>query len=184
MRNKKVTARWAFMAALVWVSIHSLAAIPDRASETLTICDLDGSKLELSVEEVRALPQVTERECICVGESVGFIDIVDYSGVRLMDVLNKAKNGADAGHYRNNNMYVILRGTDGYQVIASWPELEQSDDGRRALVALDKDGKPLPETEGAFRLVFPGDKYVGRSVKCLETIEIHCVPGVEEKKRD
>lgn len=59
-----------------------------------------------------------------------------------------------------------------------------SPDGRRALMALEKDGEPLPSFEGQFRLVLPGDKYVGRSVKWLEAIEVHGAEGFVDLPRD
>ena len=49
------------------------------------------------------------------------------------------------------------------------------------MLVLEKDGELLPDTEGFVRLVLLGDKYVGRSVKCLERIEIRCADGVKPK---
>jgi len=163
---------------------HAAAGGPTRSSETLTLVDLDGSKVQMSLEDLRKLPQEIEEECICVGHSAGFIGIFDYSGIRLSEILEKAKAAKGASEYKQENIYVVFRGTDGYQVIASWTELTQTSDGKRVLVALDKNAAPLPPSEGKFRLVLPGDKWVGRSVKCLETIEIRCAEGVVDRKKD
>ena len=163
---------------------HAAAEGPKRSSETLTLVDLDGSKVQMSLEDLRKLPQEIEEECICVGHSAGFIGIFDYSGIRLSEILEKAKAAKGASEYKQENIYVVFRGTDGYQVIASWTELTQTSDGKRVLVALDKNAAPLPPSEGKFRLVLPGDKWVGRSVKCLETIEIRCAEGVVDRKKD
>jgi DMSO/TMAO reductase YedYZ molybdopterin-dependent catalytic subunit len=154
------------------VSHETAAKDPDRPSLSLTIMDVDGSPVEFSPESVGQLPQVEEKECICVGEHVGFIGIIDYKGVRLADLLKNARAASALSLYEQKSLYLIFKGTDGYQVIASWCELTQTAAGARAMVALEKDGKPLPPNEGPFRLLFPADKYVGRSVKCLETIEI------------
>jgi len=48
---------------------------------------------------------------------------------------------------------------------------------------LDKNAQPQPPLEGKLGLVLPGGKWVGRSVKCLETIEIRCAEGVVEKRK-
>ncbi len=152
-------------------------AAPERPSETLTIIDLDGSKIAITLEEMRKMPQETEWRCICVGQKAGYIGIFDYGGVRLSAILEKAAAAMNASEYRKENMYVVFRGTDGYQVIASWTELTLAETGRRALVALYADAKALSESEGRFRIIFPSDKYVGRSVKCLEEIEIRCAEG-------
>lgn len=154
-----------------------------KVSETLTIVDLDGTKISFSFEDLRKMPQEMEEECICVGKSAGFIGIFDYTGVRLRDLLAKAKAAQGASEYKQENMYLVFRGTDGYQVIASWTELAQPGDGQRALVVLDKGLEPLPPSEGKFRLSLPGDKYVGRSVKCLDTIEIRLAEGFVDLKK-
>ena len=163
---------------LLCVSQETAAKDPDRPSLSLSIVDVDGSTVDFSAERLGRMSQVEEKECICVGEVVGFIGVFDYKGVRLVDVLEHAKAAARLSRYKQKSLYVVFKGTDGYQVIASWVELMQTAGGGRAMVALEKDGKRLPANEGAFRLVFPADKYVGRSVKCLETIEIHSAAGV------
>jgi DMSO/TMAO reductase YedYZ molybdopterin-dependent catalytic subunit len=150
---------------------------PEKPSESLTIIDTDGSRISLSIEDLNRMTHVEEKECICVGEVVGFIGVFDYKGVPLVDLLQRATAASSLSRYQQKKLYLIFKGTDGYRVIASWVELTQSACGNRALVALEKDGKPLPSGEGRFRVVFPGDKYVGRSVKCLETIEIRLAPG-------
>ena len=156
---------------------------PERPAETLTIVDLDGSTVTLTVQNLRAMPQVAVKEHICVGEEVGFIGIADYSGVLLTDVLKKAKAAQAPGDYKKRNMYILLKGTDAYQVITTWYDLE-TPGGSRAMIAIDKNGKPLPPAVGKFRNVFPADKYFGRSIMCLDHIEIHVVPGVVEKKTE
>jgi DMSO/TMAO reductase YedYZ molybdopterin-dependent catalytic subunit len=153
-----------------------------RPSNKIVLVDLNKMEFEFTLDELRDMPQEIEEQCICVGESSGFIGIFDYRGVRLNDILNFAKAANEAGSYRKENMYVVFKGTDGYQVITSWTELHQPPNGKRALLVLEKDGKTLDNSEGALRLYFPGDKYVGRSVKWLERIEIRCIEGVVEKK--
>lgn len=152
---------------------------PQRSSDSLTILDVDGSTTTLSMKDLLEMPQVQEKECICVGEVVGFIGIFDYRGVRVIDLLEKVKAASSMSMYNRKSMYIVFKGTDGYQVIASWIELAQTAGGSRAMIATEKGGKPFPANEGEFRLVFPADKYVGRSVKCLERIEIHTAPGIE-----
>lgn len=153
---------------------------PAFPSDSLTLIDLDGTKIELSLNDVRALPRVVEDHCICVGEVSGYLGTFQYAGVNLRELLKKAAAAQKAGGYRKENMYLVFKGTDQYQVVASWNEVQNTAAGRQAMVVLEKDGKPLAAEEGALRLYFPGDKFVGRSVKCLDAIEIHCIDGVVE----
>ena len=170
--------------ALVFVAPDSAAGRPERPSQSLTVLDIDGTPVKLSIEDLRALPQYAEPETVVIGSEVGFIGIYDYAGVRVVDVLDRAKVAQEASAYKKRNMYVVFQGTDGYQVVASWRELYGTPEGPRVLAALDKGGKPLAPSEGKIRLVFPGDKYCGRSVMCLDRIEIRVADGVVEKKKD
>lgn len=168
--------------ALTLAAPNAAGANPVRPSESLTLIDCDGTKVTLSFDELCKMPQDLEERCVCAGESAGFVGIFDYSGVRLSHILEKAKASVNCRDNKRENLYVVFKGTDGYQVIASWTELTTTSDGKRVLVALEKDSKPLSEDEGKMRLVLPGDKWVGRSVKWLETIEIRCADGYTEKK--
>ncbi len=177
--------RWGTALAVVlvlfmWVASEAPGKDPERPSDSITIVDVDGSTVKLSMDDMSRMLRAEEKECICVGENVGFIGIFDYEGVRLKNILQKAKAALALSDYKQENLYVVFRGTDGYQVIESWPGLRMTAGGDRAMVAVKKDGKPLPPDEGQFRLFFPADKYVGRSVKCLETIEIRLAPGAED----
>ena len=163
---RAVTALCVSAGLLLCVPQETAAKDPNRPSLSLTIVDVDGSTVRLSVERLGRMRQLEEKECICVGEVVGFIGVFDYKGARIVDVLEHAKAATTLSRYKQKNLYVIFKGTDGYQVIASWAELMQTAGGGRAMVAIEKDGTRLPANEGAFRLVFPADKYVGRSVKC------------------
>ena len=186
MNDNSMKWSMALIAGLLVVLAQSagMAGAPTRSSESLTLVDLDGAKITLSAEDLRKMPLDVEEQCICVGESAGFIGIFDYTGVRMTELLHKAKAAQAASGYKKENMYLVFKGTDGYQVVASWCEITGTPDGKRALVVIEKDAKPLPPSEGKFRLAFPADKYVGRSVKCLESIEIHCADGVVERKKE
>lgn len=154
---------------------------PEKPFDSLTIVDKDGSRISLSIEDLNRMTHVEEKECICVGEVVGFIGVFDYRGVRVTELLKRATAATSCSLYQQKNLYLIFKGTDGYRVIASWSELTQTPCGSRAMIALEKDGEPLPSSEGKLRVVFPGDKYVGRSVKCLDTIEIRIASGFSDQ---
>jgi len=169
-------------ALLCCMARETACKVPEKPSDSLTIIDTDGSRISLSIEDLNKMTQVEEKECICVGEVVDFIGVFDYRGVRVADLLKKAPAGTSLSLYQQKSLYMVFKGTDGYGVIASWIELTQTACGRRTLIALEKDGKPLPSGEGKLRVVFPGDKYAGRSVKCLETIEIRLAPGLVDNQ--
>ncbi len=173
----------ALLCGLGWFSCKIALCAPETKADSLCLVDVDGTKIVWTLDDLRAMPQVVEDKCICVGNSSGFIGIFDYAGVRLNRLLAEATAAHGAGDYKKENMYVVFRGSDGYQVIASWTELTQQPHSLNGLVALEKDSKVLSEHEGPCRLLFPADKYVGRSVRNLVTIEIKVVDGVVERKK-
>ena len=166
--------------ALLSVPCFSEPAIPPPA-QSLTILDVDGTSVKLSLDEIRALPTLREKECVLVGRTEGLLGKADYEGPAIAEVLSKAPAAQALPPYIRNNSYVVMKGTDGFQATASWEELTETIDGHHAMIVLTKNGTPLPDAEGSMRTYFPGDKYLCRSVMYLETIEIHVVPGIKER---
>lgn len=155
---------------------------PKLPSEGLTLIDLDGTKIQLTLDDLRKLPAVTEKQRICIcADDNHFDGVCDYSGARLSKILDSAKNAQACGPKKKRNLYLIFKGTDEFQVIATWHEIHDAESGKRALVALEKNGAPLPDDEGKLRLVLPGDKFVARDIKCLASIQVCCAEGFVEK---
>lgn len=87
-----------------------------------------------------------------------------YSGVALQDILLKA--GVPSGkelHGENLSKYLLVKCTDGYQVLFSLAELDPSIADKNIIVADSVDGKPLPEAKGPLRIVAEGEKKPARS---------------------
>jgi DMSO/TMAO reductase YedYZ molybdopterin-dependent catalytic subunit len=96
-----------------------------------------------------------------------------YEGVTLLEVLQKA--GAPFGKKLRGKVlstYVLAKAKDGYQVVFTLGELGPDFGNETILLADKRDGKPLPDKQGPFRLVCPNDKEGARSVRMLETLEV------------
>jgi DMSO/TMAO reductase YedYZ molybdopterin-dependent catalytic subunit len=170
--------------AFAALSICFLAtAAPLTESNSITLVDVDGTETTFDADAIAKMPQETEENCICVGESAGFLGTFDYTGVRLSEILESAEATKASNDNKRENIYAVFIGTDGYQVMASWTELTVTSAGARVLIALKKDGEDLIEKEGKYRLILPRDKYVGRSVKCLERIELRVADGYKPKSK-
>ena len=164
------------------LSVCFLAAVtPLTESNSITLVDVDGTETTFDADAIAKMPQKTEENCICVGESAGYLGIFDYTGIRLSEILESAEATKASKDNKRENIYAVFIGTDGYQVMASWTELMLTSAGARVLIALKKDGEVFSEKEGKYRLILPGDKYVGRSVKCLERIELRVADGYKPK---
>lgn len=88
-----------------------------------------------------------------------------YSGVPVIEILKQA--GVTLGkELRGENLtkYMLVRGSDGYEVLFSLAELDPVFTNRVIILADKKDGKPLADGVGPFRLVVPEENRPARSV--------------------
>ncbi|HEY6974939.1 MAG TPA: molybdopterin-dependent oxidoreductase [Chitinophagaceae bacterium] len=95
----------------------------------------------------------------------------NYTGVAIREIFERA--GVTTGtRLRKENLtkYLLVKCTDGYQVLFSLAELDSSFTDRIAILADTSDGKPLSADIGPFRLVVPGEKKGARS--CFKVQEL------------
>ncbi len=146
----------------------SLGVSPAQSSPaTLTITGDIAAPVTLKAEDLAAMP----REKVSISEEDG--TKVEYEGVPLREILKKA--GAPLGNQLRGKAlasYVLAKAQDGYQVVFALGELDQAFANEQILVADKRDGKPLFEYQGPFRIVCPNDKAGARSVRMLETLQV------------
>ncbi|OXA94110.1 molybdopterin-binding protein [Flavobacterium hercynium] len=88
-----------------------------------------------------------------------------YSGVPVFEILKQA--GVTLGKElkgENLTKYMLVRSSDGYEVVFSLAELDPVFTNRVIILADQKDGKPLADRVGPFRLVVPDENRPARSV--------------------
>jgi DMSO/TMAO reductase YedYZ molybdopterin-dependent catalytic subunit len=87
-----------------------------------------------------------------------------YSGVPVFELLQQA--GVTVGKElkgENLTKYMLVKCSDGYEVVFSLAELDPSFTNRVVILADAKDGKPLADGLGPFRLVVPDENKPARS---------------------
>ena len=88
-----------------------------------------------------------------------------YSGVPVFELLKMA--GVTLGKElkgENLTKYMLVRSSDGYEVVFSLAELDPVFTNRVIILADQKEGKPLADRVGPFRLVVPDENRPARSV--------------------
>jgi len=156
---------------LVSVAILLLSALQMAAQSAqeprLAVTGDVPTPLALSARDLAAMPrkqaEVTEQD----GAKT------TYEGVALQEILKKA--GIPFGRQMRGKAlagYVLAEAKDGYAVAFSLGEFDPDLGGTRVIVADKRDGKPLFEYQGPFRLVLPADKEGARSVRMLEKLEV------------
>jgi len=150
MRN-----RLFFSALLLTLTLPSALA----RSQQLTIQDETGKQASLARAEVEALPHIK------VTTSTSG-DPATFEGVALKAVLEKA--GIKFGETLKGKRLascMLVEAADGYRVVIALPELDPAFTDKQILLAFLKDGKPLNDKEGPYRIVIPDEKRMARWVR-------------------
>jgi len=106
---------------------------------------------------------------------------VVYEGVSIRELLTRA--GVPVGEaFRGRDLAqaVIVTGADGYRIVFGIAEFDPAFTDRVAILADQKDGKPLTANEAPFQLVLTGEKRPARWVRQVVSIEIQ---SLAESKR-
>src|SRR5580698_5746829 len=154
-----------WLVALALLGTHALAQAPPSAA--LSIQGDVPSPLSLTAEDLAKMPRETASLPAPDGTKIV------YEGVTMLAILQKA--GAPFGKQLRGKVlssYVLAKAMDGYQVIFTLGELDPDFGNERVLLADKRNGKPLGDKQGPFRLVCPDDKEGARSVRMLETLEV------------
>jgi hypothetical protein len=93
-----------------------------------------------------------------------------YTGVELIDLL-KPLGVAEKPRGKDFRLYVVVEGSDGYQVVYSIGEITPDVHDGTVIVADSLDGKPIGET-GPLQLVLTGEKRPARWVHNLVAIRV------------
>ena len=67
---------------------------------------------------------------------------------------------------------LLVEADDGYRVVIALPEIDPAFTNKQILLAFLRDGKPLDEKEGPYRIVIPDEKRMARSVRQVTTLKI------------
>jgi DMSO/TMAO reductase YedYZ molybdopterin-dependent catalytic subunit len=123
--------------------------------------------LSLSAADLAALPHRTVNAKDHQGE------LASFSGVALTDILKLAgvKFGEDL-RGKALSLYVVVRGSDGYQVTFAIAEFDPGFTDKLVLLADHRDGNPLSSAEGPLRVVVPDEKRQARWVRNAISISV------------
>jgi len=152
---------------LAFLMLTGLVYAQARPAAVLAVQGDIASPLSLTADDLAKMPRQTVSLPAPDGTKIV------YEGVTLLAVLQKA--GAPFGKQLRGKVlstYVLAKAADGYQVVFTLGELDPDFGNESILVADKRDGKPLPDKQGPFRLVCPNDKEGARSVRMLETLEV------------
>ena len=136
------------------------------ASQQLTIQTEAGKQTLLARADIEALPHVK----VTTGAS-GVSTTFD--GVPLKAVLERGGVGfGETLKGKRLASCLLVEAADGYRVVIALPEIDSAFTDKQIVLAFLKDGKPLDDKEGPYRIVMPDEKRMARWVKQVTALKI------------
>jgi cytochrome c551/c552 len=172
--NERVTAAEAArLAAWILQIRDEIPGLQEFVTTRLRIGGNVRDALDLSVEQLRALPAADFRELALATQSLAKTAATErLRGVPLKTLLERAVIVAPGRHDLKKTV-IVARASDDYAVVFSWNEIFNTAIGDGVLVVLERDGQPLGEEEGRIALVSAQDIRRGsRHVRWLNAIEV------------
>ncbi|HXZ42149.1 MAG TPA: molybdopterin-dependent oxidoreductase [Terriglobales bacterium] len=154
--------RLVLCAAVVFLSVNAALL----QCQQLTVQTETGKQTVLAKDEIASLPHTK----VTAGSSDA---PVTYEGVLLKAVLEKA--GVEFGTtLRGKRMAscLLVEAADQYRVVIALPELDPDFTDKQIMLAFLRDGKPLDQKEGPYRIVIPDEKRMARWVRQVTTLKI------------
>jgi hypothetical protein len=136
------------------------------ASQQLTIQTEAGKQTLLARADIEALQRVK----VTTGAS-GVSTTLD--GVPLKAVLERGGVGfGETLKGKRLASCLLVEAADGYRVVIALPEIDAAFTDKQIVLAFLKDGKPLDDKEGPYRIVMPDEKRMARWVKQVTALKI------------
>lgn len=134
--------------------------------QQLTIQSETEKQTVLTQADIEALPHTT----VTAGPAD---QRVTYDGVTLKAILDKAGIGlGDSLHGKRLADCLLVEAADGYRVVIALPEIDPASTDKQIVLAFLRNGKPLDDKEGPYRIVIPDEKRMARWVRQVTTLKV------------
>jgi hypothetical protein len=98
---------------------------------------------------------------------------ITFEGFALGTVLEKAGIGlGESLRGKRLASCLLIEAADGYRAVIALPEIDPAFTDKQIVLAFLRNGKPLDEKEGPYRIVIPDEKRMARWVRQVTTLKI------------
>lgn len=162
---------------LLLASVLAGAATAQEPTPGVRVGGEVATPLRLSAADLAGLPRTTVKATDHGGAAA------EFEGVRLWDVLGRAgvASGPE-GRGKAAASYVVVEAADGYRAVFALLELDPEISDKVVILADRRDGRPMAEPQGPFRIVAPGEKRQARWARMVESITVRSAPVGEEAR--
>lgn len=145
-------------------------AVHITQGQQLTVQTEAGKQVVLGRGDIESLTHIQ----VTAGASS---DPATFEGVTLKSVLEKA-GVSFGGSLKGKRLAsgLMVEAADGYRVLIALSELDPDFTDKQILLVFRRNGKPLDEKEGPYRVVIPGEKKMARWVRQVTLLKIVDVP--------
>jgi DMSO/TMAO reductase YedYZ molybdopterin-dependent catalytic subunit len=156
--------------AAVTLGVGLVAQAAQTAVDTLVVAGAVKTPLTLTLADLKKMPRTT----VTVTEDG---TDVHYEGVLLAEILKRAGAPGGAG-LRGKALasYLLCEAKDGYRVVFALAEFDPDFSDNPIIVADSRDGKPLFDDQGPFRVMAPHDKKAARGIRMLTKLTVVQLP--------
>jgi hypothetical protein len=148
-------------AAFLALMLHPLLQ-----AQQLTVKVESGKQIVLTRADIEGLPltKVTTGppDSPTIFEGVVLAAVLDRAGVAFGEAL-KGKRLASC---------LLVEAADGYRVVIALPEMDPAFTDKQIVLAFLRNGKPLDDKEGPYRIVIPAEKRMARWGRQVTTLKI------------
>jgi hypothetical protein len=142
-----------------------------QAKDGILISGPTGASVVVSADQVEQLP--ASSIAVSFETDRGHVQ-ASFRGPTLWSLLLDAKMISSKKPRQHVRGFVTITGQDGYTALVALGEIAPEFEGKNIILADAMGGKPLGD--GHFRLVVPGDKRGGRSVRDVTRISVSELP--------
>lgn len=170
--GQDVLVKWGFISIRI-PAVPTTITLPTEGSLTV-----DGQVLNPLSLTADVLKQAFTAQTIDTTYKSGENTIkATFTGVKLWDILSAAQPNLNSD-IKNDKLstYIVATGSDGYQAVIAWGEIDPDFGNQTILVAYEQDAKPLD----GLQLIVPGDARGGRYVSRLVNLSLRDAPPVSK----
>jgi hypothetical protein len=163
-----------FLLVVIVIALLPFIAVAQSGHDTVSILSISGdvpAPINFTRAQLQAFPMKVVKALDHGKEPHEFAGVelyrlLDTAGIHFSDSLRGKMHASKC---------VLAHAADGYTATFSMIELDPTFTDRTAIVAFQRDGAPLPDSDGPLRIIVPDEKRHARWVRQLQSLIVKTI---------